>query len=272
LQLLVALGIGSTDADTGERSDPDCSFEEPLKCAFVTGVFDVAGSRRPEVSAGGNGAFGRRDFIWLGGAQVAITYEKRNVLGFSFDFAEDRTKTNWSVEATWIHDQPYAVVDRERGFDHNDTYNLTISVDRPTFINFLNQGRTFFFNTQWFLRWIDDYRDDGYVAHGPLAALGTFTFVTGYHQDRLLPAVTWVHDIRSTSGGVIGQLTYRFTTEFSASMGLAAFYGKPESLPIALRQPLLTNQGGSYRADTRYNGLVPLAERDEVFVTLRYTF
>jgi hypothetical protein len=276
LILLASLGESSAD-------DPDCSLAPAgtpyaqwrkgiLKCDLVRGVMGVAGSSRPEVRAGGNGQFGRRDFIWHGGSELAIRYEKRNVLGFAFDFAEDRTKSNWSIEATWFHDQPYSVVDNLRGFDENDTFNLTVSVDRPTFINFLNPGRTFFMNSQWFLRYIDDYRQGGYVATGPVSVLGTFTVVTGYHQDRLLPSLTWVHDVRSTSGGVIGQLTYRFTTEFAATIGIAGFYGSPEPLPVALRQPLPQNLGGEYRAFSRYNGLSPLAERDEVYMLLRYTF
>ena len=265
LQFLAALGAG-----TG--NDPDCDINDPITCAFVRGVFDIAGSSRPEVRAGGNGDFGRRDFIWHGGSEIAFRYFKRNVLGFAFDFAEDRTKTNWSVEATWIADQPYGRVDEERGFSRNDTYNLTISMDRPTFINFLNPGRTFFMNSQWFVRWIDDYQDKGHVATGPISVLGTFTILTGYFQDRLLPSLTWVHDIRSTSGGVIAQMSYRFSNQFSATIGLAGFYGQPEPIPVALRQPLPTNLGGNFRSETRYNGLSPISERDEIFLLLRRTF
>ena len=265
----MVLAIAASQAAT---TDPDCNPDEPLTCTLVRGVFNVAGATRPEVRAGGNGRFGRRDFAWHGGAEIVFRYERRNVLGFSFDFAEDVTKTNWSIEATWMKDQPYAVVDKLRGFDENDTYNLTISVDRPTFINFLNPNRTFFVNSQWFFRWIDDYRDGGYVAHGPLSVLGTFTVATGYHQDRLLPSLTWVHDVRSTSGGVIGQVTYRFTTSLSATVGVAAFYGEPEPIPVAIRQPVPTNLGGQYRAHTRYNGLTPIAERDEFYLLVRYTF
>jgi len=262
--------LAAMSAGTG--NDPDCDPGDPVTCSLVRGLFDVAGSTRPEVKAGGNGEFGRRDFIWMGGAEVAFRYEKRNVLGFAFDFAEDRTKTNWSVEATWMHDQPWAVVDRPHGFDKNDTWNLTVSVDRPTFINFLNPNRTFFVNSQWFVRYIDDYRDGGYAAHGPFSALGTLAVVTGYHQDRLLPALTWVHDIRSTSGGVIGQVTFRFTTELSATVGMAAFYGEPEPLPVSVRQPVASNLGGNFKANIRYDGLVPLAERDEIYMLIRYTF
>ncbi|RIL00798.1 MAG: hypothetical protein DCC71_18640 [Proteobacteria bacterium] len=173
--LLAALG-----AATG--NDPACRVEDAFTCAFVRGVFAIAGSRRPEVRAGGNGDFGRRDFIWSSGSEVELRYLKRNVLGFATDFAHDGTGTNWSIEATWIAGQPYGIQSEPRGWGRRDTYNLTLSVDRPTFINFLNSSRTFFFNSQVFLRWIDDYvKDDAMSVHGPWSVLGTFTILTGYY-------------------------------------------------------------------------------------------
>lgn len=266
--MILLAGLG---ASTG--NDPACVPTDPFTCAFVRGVFGIAGIRRPEVRAGGNGQFGRRDFIWSGGSEIQLRYLKRNVLGFATDFAHDATGTNWSIEATWINGQPFGVASEERGWDRFDTYNLTLSVDRPTFIKFLNQSRTFFINSQIFLRYIHDYVDDDAMGvHGPVSALGTLTFITGYHQDRLLPAVTWVHDVASASGGLIGQVTYRFSQDFSATFGVAGYYGDPDELQIPVRQPLLGNQGGNYKADVRYDGLSAISERDEAFLTLRYTF
>jgi hypothetical protein len=108
--------------------------------------------------------------------------------------------------------------------------------------------------------------------HGPFAALGTLSVFTGYFQDRLLPAVTWVHDVPSSSGGVVAQLTYRFSQDFSTTFGVASFYGDPDERALALSPAFLTNQGGDYKANLRYDGLSALAERDEVFLSLRYTF
>jgi len=132
---------------------------ELLNCSLVAGVFGLAGARRPEVSAGGNGRFGRRDFIWHGGTEIRLLYKKRNVLGFSTDFAEDRTKTNWGLEFVWFEDEPYQDARQKDGWSRHDTLSLTVSVDRPTFVNFLNANRTIFFNAQFFVRWIDDYND-----------------------------------------------------------------------------------------------------------------
>jgi len=264
--LLAALGAAG-------GTDPGCKVDEPFSCEFVRGVFGIAGARRPDIRAGGNGNFGRRDFVWAGGSELQLRYLKRNVLGFATDFAHDGTGTNWSLEATWINGQSFPIASEQRGWGKRDTYNLTISVDRPTFINFLNQSRTFFFNGQVFLRYIDGYEGNGeFGVHGPFSALGTLSAFSGYFQDRLLPAVTWVHDVASSSGGVVAQLTYRFSQDFSTTFGVASFYGDPDERALALSPAVLTNQGGDYKANLRYDGLSAIAERDEVFLSIRYTF
>jgi len=266
MNLLAALGSSG-------NLDPACDPTNPFTCELVRGVLGIAGLRRPELRAGGNGEWGRRDFIWAGAVQAQLQYQKRNVLGFAMDFAEDVTKTNWSVEATWIDGQAYAITSEPRGWGRRDTYNLTVSVDRPTFINFLNPNRTFFMNAQVFMRWIDDYVDDDRMSvHGPFSALWTMSIFTGYYQDRLAPGVTWVHDAFSMSGALIAQLSYRFTENFSVTFGAAGFYGKPDELQVPFRPFLVQNQGESYKADTRYDGLSAIAERDEMFLLLRYTF
>src|SRR4030095_11562268 len=123
----------------------------------------------------------------------------------------------------------------ERGFGRRDTYNMTVSMDRPTFINFLNPNRTFFFNAQLFMRFITDYEGGGeFGASGPFSALGTLSVFTGYFQDRLLPGATWVHDFNSGSGGLVTQVTYRFSQDFSATFGIAGFYGDPSERALAI--------------------------------------
>ena len=266
MALLAALGAAS-------GTDPNCNVDDPFTCEFVRGIFGVAGSRRPGVRAGGNASYGRRDFTWSGGSEIALRYPKRNVLGFATDFAHDGTGTNWSIEATWINGQAFGIQTEERGFGYRDTYNMTISADRPTFINFLNPGRTFFMNAQLFLRYIAGYEGGGeFGVSGPLSALGTFSVFTGYFQDRLLPGVTWVHDVNSNSGGLITQVSYRFSQDFSATFGIAAFYGDPSERALGLTPAILANQGGDYKSNTNYDGLSAIAERDEVFLSLRYTF
>jgi hypothetical protein len=206
------------------------------------------------------------------GTPLKARFEKRNVLGFSMDWAEDVTKSNWSVETTWIEGEPVFDSDSLEGTTDIDTYNFTVSVDRPTFINFLNSNRTFFVNSQWFIQYVDGYTRN-MPGSGPWNVLGTLTATTGYFQDRLLPAITFVHDARSSSGAVLPSVAYRFTENFSATFGVAAFYGRQEYRTTAVTQIGASNRVHSHKdEDAALRGLSAIRDRDEVFLRIKYTF
>jgi hypothetical protein len=278
--LLVALSL-PLDPDNPRESEFDanrpfrtdgCSFAAPSFCGNIVAYNSIVGARRDSVRAGGNGRYGRRDFIWHGGGDFALRYEKRNVLGFSMDFAEDLTKSNWGLELTWIEGVPFSNNNSFGAVSKASTFNLTLSVDRPTFINFLNQNRTFFFNSQWFFQYVDNYVK-GFTSNGPWNTLATFTVTTGYFQDRLLPGVTFVYDFQSNSGAALPSVTYRFTENFSATFGMAGFWGRYEKKPSPLWSAGLDNHvgRGAYKSFVE-NGLSAVRERDEIFMRIRYTF
>jgi len=264
---------GVNPADANGTNITACGFIKPQLCENVRDFLGGVGVSRSSLRAAGNGEFGRRDFAWQSGGELILDYTKRNVLGFAFDVAEDRTKTNWGVEATWVNRAPYVDNDRIDGLNFSDTFNLTISVDRPTFINFLNQGRTFFFNSQWFFQYIDGYHSS-FTSNGPVNVLATFTVLTGYHQDRLLISYTTVYDFLSNSGAQLPQITYRFSERFSASLGLNFFFGRQQykDAPINELRPALNRVGAHADQDAVENGLSVLRTHDEFYMTLRYTF
>jgi len=266
-----SLGISYFDPEQPFRED-GCSFAAPAFCSNLSAYNAISGVRRNSVRAGGNGRFGRRDFLWTGGGDMVLRYEKRNVLGFSMDFAEDFTKSNWGLEFTWIEGLPFTNNNSFDAASETDVFNLTVSVDRPSFINFLNQNRTFFFNSQWFFRYKQDY-EKGFTSNGPWEMLATFTVMTGYFQDRLLPGVTFVYDFGSNSGAALPSVTYRFTENFSASFGLAGFWGRYESRSTPFYMNGLDNRvgEGAYSSYVE-NGLSAVRERDEAYLRIRYTF
>ncbi len=250
-----------------------CSLRAPQFCDNVQSFLTVTGLERPNLRAAGNGTFGRRDFVWHSGGEVVLEYQKRNILGFSMDFAEDVTKSNWGIEAAWIQGLPFNFNDRKNNTGNADTFNLTVSIDRPTFINFLNANRTFFFNWQLFFQYIDGYTHN-FTVTGPWNFLGTFTVSTGYFQDRLLPAVTFIYDVESNSGGALPQVQYRFTENFSATFGFTFFFGRSQyyDMPINPIGTAGVQEGtGAYKVGTE-QGLSVVRDRDEVFLKLRYTF
>jgi uncharacterized protein DUF1302 len=250
-----------------------CNVNNPTSCSLVRAIFAGAGAQRPDPIAGGTGAWGRRDFLWESGSEIDLVYPKHNILGFGMDFAEDRTKTNWGVEFSWTNRDQLPDNNSFTGYSAHGIEQLTISVDRPTFVNFLNPNRTFLFNTQWFFRYIDNFHDNSAMwVNGPFGMLGTFTIFTGYYQDRLIPVVTFVHDVRSTSGAALVSVTYRFSEVFSATVGTNIFYGNPQKMDLPIQQPVLQNYGPDYMQRVKYDGLTSIAERNEFSLTLRYTF
>ena len=281
--LLMAIAALSIPEDPNNPKDTEfapnepfrknaCSYAAPHFCGNVGGYNSLVGARRNSIRAGGNGQYGRRDFIWHGGGDMLLRYDKRNVLGFSMDFAEDFTKSNWGFEFTWMNGLPMTNNDRFEATSKADFYNLTVSVDRPTFINFLNQNRTFFINSQWFFQYVHGY-ENGFTSNGPFNVLATLTVTTGYFQDRLLPGVTFVYDVRSNSGAALPSVTYRFTENFSASVGLAGFMGRYQGKTPPLYENALVNRvgRGAYTSWVE-NGLSPVRERDELWLRIRYTF
>jgi hypothetical protein len=250
-----------------------CGFYKPQLCENIRGFLSSIGGRRNSVRAGGNGLYGRRDFVWHSGGELVLDYNKRNVLGFAFDFDEENTKSNWGVEATWVSKQAFVNNNQYDGISDADTLNLTVSVDRPTFINFLNQGRTFFFNSQWFFQYIND-NNEGYYSNGPLNVLATFTAFTGYYQDRLMLSSTVVYDFNSNSGALLPSVSYRFTESFSATVGVNVFFGHQQLRDSAINEirPGLNRTGHDAYKDGVDNGLAALRDRDEMNLTIRYTF
>ncbi len=257
---------------TNDQFLDHCSVRKIQLCSSIRAIFSVSGLRRNDIQAGGNGSFGRRDFIWHGGTPVILRYQRRNVLGVSMDFAEDFTKSNWGMEFTWIEGVPQVNNDEFDGITDVNTFNLTISVDRPTFINFLNPGRTFFFNSQWFIQWVDGY-ENSFAGNGPLNILGTFTVLSGWYQDRLLVAFTAVQDFEGKGGGLLPTVTYRFNESFSASFGILTFWGRQQEGRMALNPTVLQNRVGktAYK-DFTENLLSLVRDRDEAFVRIRHTF
>jgi len=213
-------------------------------------------------------------FLWHSGGELNLKYEKRNVLVFSMDFGEDRTKTNWGVEFTWISKENFFNNDDfEDQVTKSDVLNLTVSVDRPTFINFLNQNRTFFINSQWFFQYITKH-ESGFQTTGPLNVLFTTAIFTGYFQDRLNPLLVTVFDIRSKSGGILPSVQYRFSDVLSVGIGMNFFFGKTDLIDMPVRE---FNPAGNRAGKIAYkNGvdraLASFRDKDEIWLKLRYTF
>jgi hypothetical protein len=236
-----------------------CSFAAPQFCDNVKGML-ASGLLRNTVRAGGTNGRGRRTFIWQSGGEAVLRYDRRNVLGFSMDFTEDITKTNWGVEFTWMNNDTVGDADSATSVRDVQLYNLTVSVDRPTFINFL-------------IQYVSGYRDS-FAMNGPLNVLFTFAVFTGYYQDRLLPNFVAVYDFNSKSGAFLPKIAYRFTEALSAEVGVSLFIGHTQlkDMPIRGFAPAGNRQGDNQYKVGVDNLLSNFRHRDEVWLRLRWTF
>jgi hypothetical protein len=277
LMLTVELGAqdGAVSRYVLDRNQPlalgRCSFRQPQYCSFVSGLAAQARNTHSSIKAGGNGKFGRRNFVWASVGDLALRYEKRNILGFSMDFAEDTTKSSWGVEFTHANDVLYADNGSIDGLRELDEFNLTISVDRPTFVNFLNQNRTFFINSQLFVSYLRGYQKT-MLADGPYTALLLVNADTGYFQDRFLVNAAVVYDFRSNSGAFLPSVQYRFTENFSLTVGAAVLAGHWERREMGVNQ--FSAQSDTSLNDNVYveNGISPARDLDNFFVRVRYTY
>jgi hypothetical protein len=250
----------------------------PLDCASVVGLIGSTTQTLPFKRAGGDGTFGRRTFAWHGGQQVALRYQKTNVLGFSLDFAEDYTKTSWGVEFSWMSNHLFGNTKTVSGLSEMDQYVMSVSIDRPTFFNYLNPNRSFFLNTQFFVRYFTNYeggsrnRDGNYgVADGPWSGTVTFSLFTGYFQDRLNPRATLVWETGVNGGAALIGVGYRFSGNFSAAVGYNSFWGDGPTVQRAYF-PASGGYGDNNHYGAGNRGFSAVTNREELSVNLRYAW
>ena len=250
----------------------------PVFCAGLVGLINTTAFTRKDLRAGGDTRYGRRDFLWHGGEQLALNYQRKNVFGFGVDFAEDRSKTSWGLEFSWMSDRLYNNNLRSDGISRSDEYVLSISVDRPTFFNFLNPNRSFFINLQVFMRWIPDWqgssdsKDGMYTVQSNEFAPGfvTLTMLTGYFQDRLNPRVTAVWDPDSSTYGLLAGVGYRWNDAFSTSFAVNHFFGAQKQAQVGLFPPVQNTYPDLTSA--MFRGTAAVRNRDVAQLIVRYTF
>ena len=250
----------------------------PVFCKSIAGILGGTTQTLPVRKAGGDGHYGRRDFLWQGGREASLGYQKKNVFGFGLDFAEDVTKTSWGVEFSWTARRQFPNSLTYSGLSQSDLLVLSVSVDRPTFFNFINPNRSFFMNLQMFLAYMPHYQggslhqDGNYgVQRNQFSGNMVFTFFTGYFQDRLAPRVSVLYAPLESQGAVITGLSYRWNDAFITSLGYSNFFGhvynqQGSYFPIAQYGSLETMQGATFR------GVAPVINRDQAEVRFRYTW
>jgi hypothetical protein len=251
----------------------------PVFCRSVAGILGGTTQTQPVRKAGGDGAFGRRDFTWQGGREISLGYQKRNVFGFGLDFAEDVTKTSWGVEFSWVARKLIPNTLTYSNLSQTDELVLSLSVDRPTFFNFLNPNRSFFFNLQMFVRYLPNFQgsklhDDGNYGYSGNQFSGNvvLTFFTGYFQDRLAPRVSILYAPLESQGAVITGLSYRWNDAFITTIGYSNFFGHVYPVQGAYFPIAQYGSTETYNGAALGRGIAPVINHDQADVRFRYTW
>ena len=107
---------------------------------------------------------------------------------------------------------------------------------------------------------------------GPWTALLLVNANTGYFQDRFLVSAAGVYDFTTASAAFLPSVQYRFTENFSITLGAAVLAGGWASRERGISQFSATSSVNLN--DTVYveNGISPVRDLDNFFIRLRYTF
>jgi hypothetical protein len=243
----------------------------PVFCSSAA-LLGATGATLPIRRAGGDGRYGRIQFAWHEGQQVALDFQKTNVLGLALDFSEELTHSTWNLELSYTRNRELAdATELDDLISRTGEVIATLSLDRSLLVHALNPGASLFFNSQVFVRWLTDW-SEGYELHTP-AALSTFltaSLQTAYLQGRALPGLTWVWLPAESQSAVLAQLTYHWTDSISTTIGLTQLSGSPASA-AGYYDPIGTGltSPDDVRTTAWGRGLTPLLDRDELWFRFR---
>jgi hypothetical protein len=231
-------------------------------------------TRMPLRRAGGDGRYGRLQFAWHGGQQIALDFQKTNVLGLALDFSEDVLRASWGLELSYTRDRAFNDAQDADLISHSDEWLGSIALDRALFVNALNSGASFLFSAQLFLRYLSDY-SAGFDLHTPeaLSSFMTFSAQTHYLQGRAEPSATLIWLPQESQGGLLAELRYAWTDRITTTLGLSHLFGGP-AVAQGLYEPIAPGFASPDELEqTAWNrGLTPLLERDELWLRFRYAW
>jgi hypothetical protein len=105
-----------------------------------------------------------------------------------------------------------------------------------------------------------------------LTALLLVNANTGYFQDRFLVSMAGVYDFTSKSAAFLPSVQYRFTENFSMTIGAAVLSGGWSRREMGINQ--FSAQSDVNLSDSVYveNGISPARDLDNFVLRLRYTY
>ena len=219
----------------------------------------------------------------LAGGQTSQVFKQAHTLGLAVDYFESWSGIVFRVESSWTFDE---LVNNTRSVDwvdKSDVMRFSIGLDRPTFIPFLNQTRTFFLSLQIFDTWYWDHEGDGNTGYfvDEHNWITTFFFLANYMRDTVKPVGFYVWEEASNSHVMGFNVEWLIDNHWSIKGGVHLIWEGDENRthdagpftnfiglgPNNKQDPLVTSVLG-----LAHEGLGALRNYDEVFFELKYQF
>jgi hypothetical protein len=246
----------------------------PVFCSSATSLVGSTGTSLPIRRAGGDGRYGRLQFAWHDGQQVAFDFQKTNVLGLALDFSEEVLHATWGLEVSYTSDRSFTDADADDLISDSDELLVSVSVDRSLFLEVINRGSSVLLNAQLFARYLTDYRE-GYALHTPaaLSSFLTFSAQTSYFQGRAQPSATLLWLPREAQAGVLSELRYSWTDRITTTLGITHLFGSPATARTFL-SPIAPGLSSPEDVESTAwgRGLTALLNRDEIWFRFRYAW
>lgn len=181
---------------------------------------------------------------WLptlfGGGTRLFQYKYANKIGATFNVDVNKLKTVFRGECAYTMDAPFNPVPSLYGtlpgfrtpIFEKDTFAYMLGFDRPTMIDWLNLGRSFFISMQIFQKYILDSTGELFTGFDQDSSMTQITLIvnTGYWNDTLLPGVA----VAVNPDGetlVQPQIEYIYKTNWRFTIGSNIFGGTNKSKP-----------------------------------------
>lgn len=228
-----------------------------------------------------------------------MVYPNVNLIGGSADFEIQALKAAVRMEAAYTAGEEFANTAKEELYSRNHVFRSVVGIDRPTFIPFINPGRTTLISAQIFYQRIFDYvREQRQFGKAGIPdfennVIGTLLIKAFLVHDRVSPQVVTAYDVGAralvTSPSVDWIITdhLKYTIggnmKFTGSTDRYKFDDCRSCNPF----PPFTAPNGDASPTVPYSrglgGIEPLGrfragpigaarQEDEVFMTLRYSF
>ena len=234
-----------------------------------------------------------------------IDFPRVNLVGGSMDIQAESIASTFRLETALTHGEEFANTSRPEMYSKSRVWRYVIGWDRPTFIPFLNDNRTFLLSAQLFGQHLLDHEQQD----GPWGKIGmpdwehnhimTFLIKGWYQNDRISPQIITAHDFKAHSSVVAPAVEWLPSDKLKITIGAnykfgdgAQQYSDARDInPWAPFTGLQGLPGGSVRPGGPVGSNMPLGltgfeplgrfragpigmanKENEIFVTVRYKF